>query len=262
MTQSPPTEQLHQPWARLVGLTGPLSGRVATLERQQVLIGRVPGCDVVVDDPHVSRRHAELRHEADGTSISDLGSTSGTLVNQRQIQHDWPLRDGDTVTVGGVSFRFEDGAHRPAAPRQRPEQAVDYRIGDQQAGTISNVGRDQYVTQQRESFLREVAATRTRARVLIWLGAALSVAGFATWAGNILSFIRSVSQMSPTADPGDLRLLGPDVLGVPVAVLGFGLTFIGMVLMVLGIVLHIVSSARRRGFERGVPASTATRQRD
>jgi hypothetical protein len=78
----------------------PLEGRVFSL-------GRQAACDVTISDPNVSRRHAEIRPEADGYLLVDLGSTNGTRVNgQRVAEH--ALRDGDQVGVGGVTLVFEE----------------------------------------------------------------------------------------------------------------------------------------------------------
>ncbi len=77
----------------------------------RLVIGRLPDCDISIDDPKISRRHAEIVRsvETGGSSIvvlSDLGSTNGTLLNNRPIaRHE--LADGDTIDVGGRLFRFE-----------------------------------------------------------------------------------------------------------------------------------------------------------
>ena len=49
------------------------------------VIGRSRECDLVLDDPNVSRRHAELRREGDGWVVADLGSTNGIKVNGRRV---------------------------------------------------------------------------------------------------------------------------------------------------------------------------------
>jgi hypothetical protein len=55
------------------------------------------------------------------------------------------------------------------------ERAVRFDVGNQSAGMINNVGRDQhlsyvqYIQQQRASFARDIAATKTKARWFIWL---------------------------------------------------------------------------------------------
>jgi FHA domain len=77
-----------------------------------VVIGR-EGCDVVLADPEVSRRHALVRVVAGGgVAIEDLGSTNGTFVNERRVEGVVALRDGDSVRFGNTVWRLR----APAAP--------------------------------------------------------------------------------------------------------------------------------------------------
>jgi len=64
-----------------------------------VTIGRLPECAVAVDDPNVSRRHAQLRREGDNVVLVDLGSTNGTKVNGVHVRSH-QLAPGDVITVG------------------------------------------------------------------------------------------------------------------------------------------------------------------
>ncbi len=61
--------------------------------------------DVVLRDPNVTRRHAQLTCTGSDWSIEDLNSTNGTLVNNRRISR-CPLRDGDLLTFGLSTFEF------------------------------------------------------------------------------------------------------------------------------------------------------------
>jgi hypothetical protein len=71
-----------------------------------VVIGRMPECDVVLSDPNVSRRHAEvLRVEGDFV-VRDLGSTNGTRLNGAPITEGY-LKTGDNITVGSTTLVFE-----------------------------------------------------------------------------------------------------------------------------------------------------------
>jgi len=71
-----------------------------------VTLGRLPECDVVLNDPNVSRRHAEFRRTADGVVVTDLGSTNGTRVNGVPVREQ-QLVSGDEVTVGSTTLVFE-----------------------------------------------------------------------------------------------------------------------------------------------------------
>jgi hypothetical protein len=80
-------------------------GRAFRMVKPTLTIGRLPECDVVLDDPGSSRQHARIRRTETGFVITDLGSTNGTLVNGRQIQEQ-ELLDGDTVTIGETNLEF------------------------------------------------------------------------------------------------------------------------------------------------------------
>jgi pSer/pThr/pTyr-binding forkhead associated (FHA) protein len=76
------------------------------------VVGRGDEADIVVDDPGVSRRHAEIRVTADGprlqATLRDLGSTNGTLVAGRKVQSEH-LGDGTTITVGRTHATYRSG---------------------------------------------------------------------------------------------------------------------------------------------------------
>lgn len=80
------------------------------LEKSDTLsIGRLPGCDLVLENPTVSRRHAELRWSEDERhcTVKDLGSSGGTFLNATSIGgREVPLRDGDIISLGKAQFWF------------------------------------------------------------------------------------------------------------------------------------------------------------
>ncbi len=71
---------------------------------ETVTVGRLPDCDVVVDDPSVSKRHARLAWSEAGWTIEDLGSSNGTWLNREAIRGVKPLRDADEVRFGDARF--------------------------------------------------------------------------------------------------------------------------------------------------------------
>lgn len=81
-------------------------GERITITDPPVVIGRMSTSDVVLADPNVSRRHAELRREDGRWVLVDLGSTNGTVVNGKLArEHD--LTDGDRLSFGTSELRFE-----------------------------------------------------------------------------------------------------------------------------------------------------------
>lgn len=73
--------------------------------RGDATIGRLRECDVTLDDPSVSRRHARV-FTAEGTwRIEDLGSTNGVKVNGERVSFT-DLRDGDRIQLGTVRLAF------------------------------------------------------------------------------------------------------------------------------------------------------------
>jgi hypothetical protein len=77
-----------------------------SVTRTPVVIGRMSTCDVVLADPNVSRRHAELRREGAEWVIEDLGSTNGTLVDDK-LAKTHSLTGGETLGFGTSALRFE-----------------------------------------------------------------------------------------------------------------------------------------------------------
>ncbi len=70
----------------------------------RLVVGRAPTSDVVIADPSVSRRHAELSAEGGRVSLRDLDSANGTLVNGARGAT-FAIVPGDIVTFGAVPFK-------------------------------------------------------------------------------------------------------------------------------------------------------------
>ena len=84
-----------------------LDDRRYVLDGPTATLGRSRECDCVLDDPNVSRRHAELRRGSTGDwQIVDLGSTNGVKVNGRRVDAS-RLSPGDEVTLGTTRFTFD-----------------------------------------------------------------------------------------------------------------------------------------------------------
>jgi hypothetical protein len=239
-------------------------GRRIPLDKDYLLVGREPTSDIRFDDPHVSRAHAALQRHGTGVYVEDLGSFGGTFVNGAAATAPRELRDGDVLAFASVTARLESSAavsDETMTLAGRPgEAAVLHQIDEQRAGVINNVDRDQYVShvqyvnQQRENFLREVAGTKTKARWLAWTGFLMFVVGFGIFAAADLSFIKGISDaIQNGGEPPTTSPLGRDIGGVPFGLVGWALAALGMILLIVGIVLHVVATSRRRRVYRDFP---------
>ena len=77
-----------------------------SIEGEETVIGRDPDCQVTLDNPSVSRRHAKVVGMYDGFIIEDLDSTNGVVLNGRRVRKHM-LADGDCVYIGSIELRFE-----------------------------------------------------------------------------------------------------------------------------------------------------------
>lgn len=93
---------------------------------ERVTIGRRLDNDLVLDDPHVSRRHAEIHLQANRYFLLDMQSTVGTLINGRPIQRQ-SLTPGDVITIADMQLIYGEDAGPPSdetppySPPFRPE---------------------------------------------------------------------------------------------------------------------------------------------
>ncbi|HEU4544457.1 MAG TPA: FHA domain-containing protein [Jiangellaceae bacterium] len=249
---------------------GALHGQLVTMSRDHIVVGRGSDSDIRLNEPHVSRTHAELRRKGNEVFVQDLGSSGGTKVNGVRITESHRLDPGDVVSLATVDLVYHTGHEvndltnatlagqraQAADPHDGPGSAADYDVRDQYGRVINNVGRNQYNAyfRQRDSFLRDIAATKTKARWLVWLGLLMYVAGFALFAAGVLGFISqgvdaiSSGDLGPPTDP-----FGESIAGIPSGLLGWALAAVGTILLVVGIVLHIVATSRRKRVEREWP---------
>jgi Protein of unknown function (DUF3662)/Inner membrane component of T3SS, cytoplasmic domain len=100
-----PAAPAQAPGAELVVVEKGRAARTFPLTRDRVVIGRLGGSDIVLEDPGASRRHAEVRRENGQYVISDLGSTNGTLVNGRAVG-ERTLEEGDKIGIGRTVLEF------------------------------------------------------------------------------------------------------------------------------------------------------------
>jgi DNA-binding NtrC family response regulator len=90
---------------RLEVVAGPDAGKIIELAQPTIMIGRT-GADLNLTDPKVSSLHAELRLQADGYRLRDLGSTNGTHVRGVRVV-DGFIAPGATIQIGKSAVVFD-----------------------------------------------------------------------------------------------------------------------------------------------------------
>jgi len=93
------------------------------LDVEEIVIGRGQSAHIALDDnPIVSRRHAVLRAEGDAHVLQDLGGPNGTFVNDEKVRT-VRLREGDRITLGKHTLRYERGGPEAKSLRVLGEKA-------------------------------------------------------------------------------------------------------------------------------------------
>lgn len=77
------------------------------LDTNLLTIGRGLNNDIVLEDPRISRQHAQIRFKSRRFLIADQGSTNGTYVNGTPVTTEQVLRSGDIVSLGGLEMVFQ-----------------------------------------------------------------------------------------------------------------------------------------------------------
>ena len=99
------------------------------LREGSMLAGRLPECDVMIDDGLVSRMHARISVRDDSVVVEDLHSTNGVYVNGTRITHSALLREGDRLLLGTTEISlFEARPDARVAPLRAPRHDHDRSV--------------------------------------------------------------------------------------------------------------------------------------
>ena len=77
---------------KLTVLLGRKTIQVHDIDKSVIRIGREEEMDIIIDNPSVSRRHAEFRREGEGWVVEDLGSSNGTFMDGNKIESPCAVR--------------------------------------------------------------------------------------------------------------------------------------------------------------------------
>lgn len=119
---------------KLTLLLGRRMMQVYDFKQPSIIIGRDGGVDILIDNPSVSRRHAEIRLGDDGWVVEDLGSSNGTFLSGTKIQGPQSIGLGDEIGFGKFSIVFGKALGegiQPQGPAGGPSAQKPPTSGDQ-----------------------------------------------------------------------------------------------------------------------------------
>jgi pSer/pThr/pTyr-binding forkhead associated (FHA) protein len=199
----------------------------------EMVIGRIPGCDQVIDHPMISSRHARLFREGDRILIEDLRSANGTFVNGIRIEGPVVLNSADEIGLGShlVALAADSWTQvevvQPARPSESLSGSSEAAVSSLTEASTSSSTRNM-ATELAEILGRPgplvallvhaplaallivgLVGTKSPAPILFWLGLAAIWFGLANAVlGNLLDPTRLRAGLSPDGAPAlALRLL-------------------------------------------------------
>lgn len=99
------------------------------LSSSVTVVGRRHGCDLRIPLPTVSRRHCEISQNGEALKVRDLDSAWGTFVNGKRVNGETPLKAGDSVRIGPLTFFCQINGQpekivppKPSRPAAKPKR--------------------------------------------------------------------------------------------------------------------------------------------
>jgi hypothetical protein len=124
---------------KLTLLLGRRTMQAYDFKQASIVVGRDDGADVLIDNPSVSRRHAEIRLGDDGWMVEDLGSSNGTFLKGAKIDGPQSIGLGDEIGMGKFSIVFGKALGEGEVPVAKPSPMADPSppAGPPAAGTVA-----------------------------------------------------------------------------------------------------------------------------
>lgn len=94
-------------------------------KQPSIIVGRDDAADVIIDNPSVSRRHAEIRLGDSGWEVEDLGSSNGTFIDNARIEGPRSIGLGDEIGFGKFSIIFGKALGEGEVPVATPNPMAD-----------------------------------------------------------------------------------------------------------------------------------------
>lgn len=110
---------------KLTLLLGRRTMQAYDFKQPSIIVGRDDGADVLIDNPSVSRRHAEIRLGDNGWVVEDLGSSNGTFLRGQKIEGAQSIGLGDEIGFGKFSIIFGKALGEGEVPVATPSPMED-----------------------------------------------------------------------------------------------------------------------------------------
>ncbi len=95
-----------------------------SLRNAVTVLGRRHDCDLRIPLPTISRRHCEIQQNGEALKIRDLDSTCGPFVNEKRVNGDSPVKAGDYIRIGPLTFVCQiDGKPETIVPPKKTPPA-------------------------------------------------------------------------------------------------------------------------------------------
>jgi sigma-B regulation protein RsbU (phosphoserine phosphatase) len=182
------------------------------LTKPEIVLGRLPECDIQLNSNMVSRKHAHLLLDDDGVKVEDLGSGNGTFLNGQKIEGQVKLKNGDRLKFGPILFRFEgnDEDDSDSSSARALQQAAQMGVEvDEEEGSSTIMG----AAEKTEGF--GLLDVQPAAKLKAVLEISRSLAGTLDVEKLLPRILDSLFSIFPHADRGCILLKGDDGAMVP-----------------------------------------------
>ncbi|MCE9629552.1 MAG: SpoIIE family protein phosphatase [Planctomycetia bacterium] len=181
-------------------------GQRFTIAGPRAVVGRHPGCDIVLDVAAVSRQHAAVTLDDGAVFIEDLRSRNGTLVNGVPLNARRRLEDGDEVSICGQRLVFL------ASARRRPRASGIVAAPEVEPAYAVLVDSDAVIVSQREIPLPaadDVVGEHAEAKLRALIGLNRALGGSLSLDDVLPRLLDGLLQVFPSADRGFVLLVDP-----------------------------------------------------
>ncbi len=191
-------------------LTGLEPGRLFPLERESAVLGRHPGCDIVLEVGAISRRHARISKSDGDYYVEDAQSRNGTFLNEKLVTERRKLIENDRLRICDVVFAFHKGSPPRAADLDGPTDGDEAAVivGDDEKTTSHSTVMSKLEVTSGSTGLGLAVNAEAKLKALVKISQTL---GKAVGLGEVLpKLLDGLFSIFVQADRGFIVLKAPD----------------------------------------------------